>query len=121
MLGEEARRRLSGHHPARDTQIIALSAINPPGPLEQSRGTQVCVSAKVGGRERSDRWKGESEAFSLQEVDAGNERADESQTRALPGVNRDRTLRVILLAILGDERIAASGLPGDAVVFAVIR
>ena len=92
VLGEEARRRLSGHHPARDTQIIALSAINPPGPLEQSRGTQVCVSAKVGGREQSDRWKGESEAFSLQEVDAGNERANESHPRASPGRSRDRTL-----------------------------
>ena len=47
-------------------------------------------SPRRGGRERSERWKGESEAFSLQRAAAGNERADESQTRASPKVNRDR-------------------------------
>jgi hypothetical protein len=40
------------------------------------RGRTMRVSVKVGGRERSDRWKGESEAFSLQETDVGTERAD---------------------------------------------
>jgi hypothetical protein len=40
-------------------------------------GKTVGVSVKVGGRERSDRWKGESEAFSLQKADVGTERADE--------------------------------------------
>jgi hypothetical protein len=34
-------------------------------------------SPRRGGRERSDRWKGESAAFSLQRDAVGNERADE--------------------------------------------
>ena len=51
VLGEEARRRLSGHYPARDTQAFALIDINPPGPLEQSRGKTVGVSGKAGRSE----------------------------------------------------------------------
>jgi len=39
-------------------------------------------SPRRGGRERSERWKGEREAFSLQEDDVGNERADDSKPRA---------------------------------------
>jgi hypothetical protein len=40
-------------------------------------GKTVGVSVKVGGRERSEGWKGESEAFSVQKVDVESERADE--------------------------------------------
>ena len=40
-------------------------------------------SPRRGGRERSDRWKGESAAFSLQRDAVGNERADEPESEPL--------------------------------------
>jgi hypothetical protein len=64
VLGEEARRRPSGHGFSTEGR--------------EERGMS---------RSEFPRW--------------GNERADEFQPRALPGVNRDRTHRVMLTAILG--------------------
>jgi hypothetical protein len=99
VLGEEARRRPSGHGfstEGREERGMSRSEF---GDLRKQikgvpRGKALLVagrSPRRRGRERSDRWKGESEAFSLQKVDAGNERANESQPQALPGVNHDRT------------------------------
>ncbi len=49
-------------------------------------------SSRRGGRERSERWKGERGAFSLQEVDVGNRSVTSSHiSRASSGESRDRT------------------------------
>ncbi len=89
VLGEEARRRLSGHGFSTEGREERRMSLNELGDLrEQSTGVPrrkafvvAGRSQRRGGRERCDRWKGESEAFSLQEVDAGNERADEPRPK----------------------------------------
>ena len=81
-MGEEVRGRLSGHGFSTEASLLicgSKAAGVPRGmaPLVAGR------SPRRGGRERSDRWKGESRAFSLQRDAAGNERADESHTLSL--------------------------------------
>ncbi len=50
-------------------------------------------SSRRGGRERSERWKGERGAFSLQETDVGNRSVTSNHiSRASPGGCCDRTL-----------------------------
>ena len=107
-MGEKACRSLRGHgfsNEAREERRLSRSEFQgwrQPSP-GVARGMALLVggqSPRRGGRELSDCWKGESGAFSLQKAAVGNERVEESRPRAWPGVNRDRTHQVILLAIL---------------------
>jgi hypothetical protein len=75
-MGEEVRGRLSGHGFSMEASLLICSSKAAGVP----RGMALLVagrSPRRGGRERSERWKGESAAFSLQRDDVGNERADE--------------------------------------------
>ena len=49
-------------------------------------------SPRRGGRERSDRWKGGSPAFSLQRDAVGNERADEPESEPILLDKRESSL-----------------------------
>src|SRR4030043_2359883 len=76
-VGEEVRGRLSGHGFSTEASLLICGSKAAGVP----RGMALLVagrSPRRGGRERSDRWKGESVACSLQRDDVGNERADES-------------------------------------------
>src|SRR4030066_816879 len=80
-MGEEVRARLSGHGFSTEASLLICGSKAAGVP----RGMALLVagrSPRRGGRERSERWKGESGAFSLQRDAGGNERADESHTRA---------------------------------------
>jgi hypothetical protein len=80
-VGEEVLGRLSGHGFSTEMSLLICGSKAAGVP----RGMALLVagrSPRRGARERSDRWKGESAAFSLQRDAVGNERADESHTRA---------------------------------------
>jgi hypothetical protein len=76
-VDEEARGRLSGHGFSTGTSLLICGSKAAGVP----RGMALLVagrSPRRGGREQSDRWKGESATFLLQRDAVGNERADES-------------------------------------------
>jgi len=58
-------------------------------------------SPRRGGRERSERWKGESAAFSLQRDDVGSERADDPKLE---------------LSLPWDQTLPAVGHPLDDII-----
>jgi hypothetical protein len=80
---EKACGRLSGHGFSTGASLLICGSKAAGVP----RGMALLVagrSPRRGGRERSDRWKGESAAFSLQRDAVGNERADESIPEPAP-------------------------------------